>query len=198
MDIKELGKKYNLDNQKDVWNCQGNWIVTHDAVEKIMAIENIEVEKIEVLNSEWDFCRLLITVAKISKHDVAVKKITTIGEALLNKNDVIDITHKGKEVKRGNCQSQYIGAMAEKRGIDRAVLKLIGAYQYGVFSETEADSFARPTKKEPATDAQMNLLRQYEGMKILEYIGAEFGLTNLHELTKEQASQTISYLKGGK
>ena len=43
----------------------------------------------------------------------------------------------------GNCKSNYIGCMAEKRGVDRSILKLIDAYQYGVYSETESDSFQR-------------------------------------------------------
>ena len=34
--------------------------------------------------------------------------------------------------------------MAEKRGIDRCVLQLINAYEYGISSEVEADDFARP------------------------------------------------------
>ena len=33
--------------------------------------------------------------------------------------------------------------MAEKRGIDRCVLKLINAYEYGVYSEVEADNFKK-------------------------------------------------------
>ena len=33
--------------------------------------------------------------------------------------------------------------MAEKRGIDRCVLKLVNAYQWGVYSEVEAEDFER-------------------------------------------------------
>ena len=33
---------------------------------------------------------------------------------------------------------------AEKRGVDRCVLKLINAYEYGISSEVEADDFKKP------------------------------------------------------
>ena len=44
MDIKDLAKKYNLD-KSDFWEMKyggkSNWIITHDAVEKIADIEKI-------------------------------------------------------------------------------------------------------------------------------------------------------------
>jgi hypothetical protein len=196
MNIKELGLKYKLDNQKDVWELpakKGTWIITHDAVEKIMAIENIAVEKIEVLNSEWDFCRLLVTCSN------GDKKVTTIGEALLNQSVKIGETRSGQPKYKGNCESQYIGAMAEKRGIDRAVLKLIDAYQYGIFSDVESDTFSQKAD-DKATEKQLDAIRRYmetKGVLIIEYIGKEFGCTMLPELTKSQASDVISMLKGG-
>ena len=33
--------------------------------------------------------------------------------------------------------------MGEKRGIDRCILKLINAYEYGVYSDSEADNFKK-------------------------------------------------------
>jgi len=119
MNIKQLVDKYKL-TKNDVWDCHGNWIVSHDAIEKIAVIEGIEVANIQVLNSERDFVRLLVTATKDKK------KVMTIGEA-----------------DSKNCKNIYYGCMAEKRGIDRAVLKLIEAYQYGIYSDTEADSFKK-------------------------------------------------------
>jgi len=126
MDIKELGLKYNLDREKDVWNCHGSWIISHNAVEKIMAIEAIELVSIESLYQTETSSRFLVTCKKGSK------RIITVGEA---SND--------------NCTSKYYGAMAEKRGIDRAVLKLINAYEYGIYSDVEADSFKKPKGRTP-------------------------------------------------
>ena len=42
-----------------------------------------------------------------------------------------------------NNQNSYPVAMAEKRAMSRAVLKLAGFYQLGVFSEDESDDFKR-------------------------------------------------------
>ena len=106
MNIKDLANKYKLEKD-DFWHHQqsGQWIITHNAVEKIAHIENVE----------------LVTMK------LGEKEIKTIGEA-----------------DRKNCFSQYLGAMAEKRGVDRAVLKLINAYEYGISSEIEAEDFKKP------------------------------------------------------
>ena len=122
MNIKELAKKYGL-VEGDFWNHKqsGQWILTHDAVEKIANIEGILQVNIETLNSEKDFVRFLVTM---SKGDVI---ITEVGEADDN-----------------NCFSGYRGCMAHKRGVDRCVLKLINAYEYGISSEVEAEDFKRP------------------------------------------------------
>ena len=122
MNIKELAKKYDL-VEGDFWNHKqsGQWILTHDAVEKIATIEGILLVNIETLNSEKDLVRFLITMAK---GDVT---ITSVGEA-----------------DDKNCFSGYKGCMAEKRGVDRCVLKLINAYQYGISSEVEAEDFKKP------------------------------------------------------
>ena len=125
MNIKELADKYNLDAD-GFWEFpqkKGMWILTHDAVEKIMSQESIEVTEWETLNSEHDLVRFKITMS-MPLEDGDVKTVTTIGEA-----------------DRKNCRTQYLGCIAEKRGIDRGVLKLISAYEYSVFSEIESDDF---------------------------------------------------------
>ena len=125
MNIKELAKKYGLD-EDDFWNHKqsGQWILTHDAVEKIASQEDITMTNIETLNSTDDLVRFLITM---TRGDRANATITSVGEA-----------------DRNNCFSQYLGCMAEKRGVDRCVLKLINAYEYGISSEVEAEDFKRP------------------------------------------------------
>ena len=47
------------------------------------------------------------------------------------------------EADTKNCRMGYLGCMAEKRGIDRCILKLINAYEYGIYSDVEADSFKK-------------------------------------------------------
>ena len=122
MNIKELAKKYGL-VEGDFWNHKqsGQWILTHDAVEKVATKEGIRLVNIETLNSETELVRFLVTMVK----------------------DEVTITSVG-EADRKNCHSQYLGCMAEKRGVDRCVLKLINAYEYGISSEVEAEDFKKP------------------------------------------------------
>ena len=122
MNIKELAKKYGLDEDDFLNHKQsGQWILTHDAVEKVATKEGIRLVNIETLNSETELVRFLVTMVK----------------------DEVTITSVG-EADRNNCFSQYLGCMAEKRGVDRCVLKLINAYEYGISSEVEAEDFKRP------------------------------------------------------
>ena len=127
MNILDLQEKYNLSKEPNVdyWKHQQSdkWIFTHDAVEKIAVQEGIKLVDIKVLNTDVDLVRFLVSMSNPSG---AI--IKSIGEA-----------------DRKNCHSQYLGCMAEKRGIDRCVLKLIDAYQYGISSEVEAEDFAKPT-----------------------------------------------------
>ncbi len=119
--MKELAEKYDL-NKDDFWKHtqSGKWIISHDAVERIADIEKITMGPPQVLNTERDFVRLVISA---KKGEVV---IWTIGEA-----------------DSQNCNNKYYGAMAEKRGKDRAILKLINAYEYGIYSDVEADSFKK-------------------------------------------------------
>ena len=126
MNISDLGKKYKLDGKVDVWKCHDNWILTHDAITKIALLENIKISKIESIYQSETSCRFLVTMIKEDKDGNVIDSVTTVGEA-----------------DNRNSKNNYYGSMAEKRGIDRCVLKLINAYEYGVYSEVEADDFKR-------------------------------------------------------
>ena len=58
--------------------------------------------------------------------------IQTVGSAL-----------KGNTLKDGNTNTSYWLEMAEKRAMSRAVLKITGMYELGVFGEDEAEDFKR-------------------------------------------------------
>ena len=126
MDISDLGKKYKLDGKVDVWKCHNDWILTHDAITKIAHMENIKLSKIESIYQSETSCRFLVTMVKEDKEGNVIDSVTTVGEA---------------DTK--NCKMGYISSMGEKRGIDRAVLKLIKAYEWGVYSEEESDDFKK-------------------------------------------------------
>ena len=50
---------------------------------------------------------------------------------------------KGETYKDGNTNTWYVMEMAEKRAMSRAVLKLTGFYELGVFGEDESEDFKK-------------------------------------------------------
>jgi len=48
---------------------------------------------------------------------------------------------KGNSFKDGNTNTWYVLEMAEKRALSRAVLKMTGFYELGVFGEDESEEF---------------------------------------------------------
>jgi hypothetical protein len=124
MTIKELASKYNL-NKNDVWQCQNAWVIKHDAIERIAVTEGVIFDTPQVV----EFNGSLGLIGRATKD--GKNYIWSTGEA---SNENV----KGK--------GRYYFAMAEKRLKDRLTLKLINAYQYGIYSEDEADDFERRQK----------------------------------------------------
>ena len=122
--LVELYKRYDLQSS-DVFKHQNFVIITRSGIEKIQAIEQISIDY-EVIRCEPNFAVFKANAEKEGK------KIQTFGSAL-----------KGTNFKDGNCNSWYVAEMAEKRAMSRAVLKLTGFYELGVFGEDESDSFKK-------------------------------------------------------
>jgi len=120
--LKEKYIKYELTKQ-DVFKHQHYIIITRSGIEKIQAIENITIW-FEVVKCEPNFAGVK-AIAK--KGDITIE---TFGSAL-----------KGNTFKDGNTNTWYVLEMAEKRALSRAVLKLTGFYELGVFGEDEAEEF---------------------------------------------------------
>ena len=105
-DIKDLLKKHNL-KKEDVWDCHGTWVLYHKSIERIQLNEKIVIVDLTV---EYIDLALSSCVVKCT----AVKdgiKVITFGECTPKNN-----------------RNSYPVAMAEKRAIDRAVLKLTGMH----------------------------------------------------------------------
>ena len=111
--------------EEDVFKHQHYTIITRAGIDKIQA--NIDISIVyDVIKCEPHFA-----VVKANAN-VGEKKIQTFGSAL-----------KGSTFKDGNTNSWYVMEMAEKRAMSRAVLKLAGFYELGVFGEDESESFKR-------------------------------------------------------
>jgi hypothetical protein len=122
--LASLYKKYSLDRD-DVFKHQHYVIITRSGIDKIQATENIAISY-DVIECQKDFC---VVKANAKVED---KSIETFGSAL-----------KGSTHKDGNTNTWYVMEMAEKRAMSRAVLKLTGFYELGVFGEDESEDFKR-------------------------------------------------------
>ena len=127
--LRDLYLKYELTAEdiftKDIGNSSFT-IITRQGIDKIQGIEKIDIQY-DAIKCDHNFA---VIKAKATKDNA---RIETFGSAL-----------KGENYKDGNCNSWYVVEMAEKRAMSRAVLKLTGFYELGVFGEDEADNFKKP------------------------------------------------------
>tara|TARA_R110002153_G_scaffold32340_1_gene97852 strand:+ start:2456 stop:2839 length:384 start_codon:yes stop_codon:yes gene_type:complete len=122
--LVELYKKYDL-TADDVYKHQHYVIITRSGIDKIQAIERIDINY-EVIRCEPNYAVFKAIANKEGK------AIQTFGSAL-----------KGEGYKDGSTNSWYVAEMAEKRAMSRAVLKLTGFYELGVFGEDESENFKK-------------------------------------------------------
>lgn len=122
--LKDLYVKYGL-TKDDVFKHQHYVIITRSGIEKIQGQADINVEfEAKVLERDY-------AVIKATAFVDAKKVVQTFGSAL-----------KG-DFKNGNCNTWYVAEMAEKRALSRAVLKITGFYELGVFGEDESEDFKK-------------------------------------------------------
>ena len=118
--LRRLFIENNLTDE-DVFKHKFYTIITRSGFDKIMAANNIEISYNLIYNSIDTKCIIIKAIAKMGD-----KVIETYGESAPMNN-----------------QNSYPVAMAEKRAMSRACLKLAGFYQHQVFGEDEADAFKR-------------------------------------------------------
>jgi hypothetical protein len=122
--LLDLYNKYEL-SKEDFFKHQHYTIITRQGIDKIQAVAQIKITY-EVIECTTNFAVFKAIATK------AAATIETFGSALKG------ITHKD-----GSTNSWYVAEMAEKRAMSRAVLKLTGFYELGVFGEDESDSFKK-------------------------------------------------------
>ena len=157
--LLNLYNKYDL-SKDDVYKHQHYVIITRQGIEKIQACENIIINY-EVIKCETNFA-VFKAKARIGAQG-STAQIETFGSALVTTTDQEIIKKKifekngdGKNIellvddikstRKGNCQTWYVAEMAEKRALSRAVLKLTGFYELGVFGEDESEDFKKKIK----------------------------------------------------
>jgi hypothetical protein len=122
--LAEMYKKYSL-TKDDVFKHQHYIIITRAGIEKVQAIEKIDI-RYDVVTCTPNFAGIKAYAHKDGK------TIETFGSAT-----------KGVTYKDGNTNSWYVLEMAEKRAMSRATLKLTGMYKLGFMGQDESEDFKR-------------------------------------------------------
>lgn len=127
--IAEVLKQYGF-GPEAAWDCHGTWVVYHRVLEQVAVKAGIVFDQPHIVQADG-----LNKVAAICVTGTMGDKTEwSIGEAA-----------------PGNNKNAYPFAMAEKRGKDRVILKLIGLHGIA-YSEEEADAFTPPKNEDAAPD----------------------------------------------
>ena len=113
----------------NVWRVQGTAVIYHKTLERIAAQAGITFDPPTLVRAERDEAVILVTGRLPGAKGGAERVEWSIGEALVNVN-----------YRVSGRQAGYVYAMAEKRGKDRVILKLLELHGL-VYSEEEADEF---------------------------------------------------------
>lgn len=124
-EMNRLYTAYEL-TKDNIFKHKNYAIITRQGIEKIQAIEGIEVTY-DVIECTPNFAAVRASVSSNGK------KFETFASAL-----------KGASYKDGNTQTWYVLEIAEKRALSRAVLRAIDLYKHGFFAEDESEEFQKP------------------------------------------------------
>lgn len=131
MTVSEKIKKYGL-TQKDWFQHKHYTIITRMGIDKIQAYEKIKISY-KAIKVEPEFC---VVQAFGEKGELSIE---TFGSSKYGAKTWDDTKKKWNE--KGNTTTWYVMEMAEKRAMSRAVLKITGFYELGVFGEDESEDF---------------------------------------------------------
>jgi len=137
-----FAEKYNLKKPVDkndrsadfYWHKQSEqWLIKHDACERIHAIEKMSNPEVNVITDDNETGTFMLI--KIKHKDIEWQDV---GEATPQ-----------------NCVSKFYRSMAFKRGIDRCVLKLLKAYEL-FYSDSEIEPRAKTVAKKDKSEQDLD------------------------------------------
>lgn len=130
--------------KEDVWKVQQAWVIKHAALERLAHKLGIGFEAPEVIQGpntpNWDGTSFAILVHAFRKIGDKDFQEWSIGEV------------NSSNYRTSGKQPAYPWAMCEKRGKDRAIIKLAGLH--GLYSEDEADDFKEQNKPQQQIEPQ--------------------------------------------
>jgi len=129
--MTKLVSNYGLILEEDIWKMTRGGktiaIINRAGIEKIQYASGITITYEPLMLSE----DLIMLRAFATKGDVTIQTMAS-----------------AKQGENGNCKSNYVLEVCEKRAKGRAVLMMEGAYMHGVHTEDESDDFKRENKDE--------------------------------------------------
>jgi|TARA_A100001011_G_scaffold379744_1_gene446153 hypothetical protein len=137
-----FAEKYNLKKPVDkndrsadfYWHKQSEqWLIKHDACERIHAIEKMSNPEVNVITDDNETGTFMLI--KIKHKDIEWQDV---GEATPQ-----------------NCVSKFYRSMAFKRGIDRCVLKLLKAYEL-FYSDSEIEPRIKTVAKKDKSEQDLD------------------------------------------
>ena len=133
--LNELVKKNHLVVEEDIFSIPLGGkkvpIITRTGIEKIQYMNRIIIKfEDKVLTPDYVVMKAIATIEPVDDMYVGVT-IETYANAKYGKKP------------DGNTTFPYVVEIAEKRALSRAVLKICGAYRYGIFGEDESEDFKK-------------------------------------------------------
>jgi len=129
--MTKLVSNYGLILEEDIWKMTRGGktiaIINRAGIEKIQYASGITITYEPLMLSE----DLIMLRAFATKGDVTIQTMAS-----------------AKQGENGNCKSNYVLEVCEKRAKGRAVLMMEGAYMHGIHTEDESDDFKRENKDE--------------------------------------------------
>ena len=133
--IREILTKYHPNPKEAVWKHKqsGQWIAKHKDLEIVAAAAGV-----------------VFNTPTVLQFDLEKKVAAFVISGTMDKRTEWSVG----EATAYNSQNQYYGSMAEKRGKDRVILKLIGLHGY-VYSDNEIEEEEHNAKK-PDTPSKVS------------------------------------------
>jgi len=129
-----LLKEFNL-GQEAVWDCHGTWIITHKYLEHIASQKKVHITSLDVVESNTEKQYAVVKCVASSEE----KTVITFGEASPKNN-----------------KNAYPFAMAEKRAVGRAILKLAGLHGHFYEDEFPTDDDEEKYEEESVEKKEQN------------------------------------------
>ena len=163
----KIFKELNINGSEATWDCHGTPVVLHKYIEIIGAKLNVSIDSLDVIE------------ANAEKGIVSMKCVASIKD-----RQVISYG----ECSPKNNKNAYPYAMAEKRAVDRCILKLANLHGF-VYSENEIDDKAPSSK--PKTAEKKVISAEPTVQKFIDEMSHEQSYTEFNSTVKKYQGAMI-------